>query len=143
MPNYQNSKIYQIIPVCEHEEGDVYIGATTRNLSERMATHRKITNPCRSSHLFTKYGVENCVIELIELYPCNSKEELKQREGTIIRERNCVNKVIPNRTKKEWETINRDKILGYQKIYFQKNKEYIYERISQKKSQQIINDKPI
>ena len=31
--------------------------------------------------LFAEFGYENCKIELIELYPCNSKAELHAREG--------------------------------------------------------------
>ena len=39
---YNNSKIYKIEPVCDYDEGDIYIGSTTQKyLSNRMQQHRK------------------------------------------------------------------------------------------------------
>ena len=41
MVNYGNGKIYKIEPICDHDEGEVYIGSTTKDyLSQRMDTHR-------------------------------------------------------------------------------------------------------
>ena len=41
MINYGNGKIYKIEPICEHDEGDIYIGSTTKEkLCQRMTTHR-------------------------------------------------------------------------------------------------------
>ena len=41
MVNYSNGKVYKIEPISGGEEGDVYIGSTTkRYLSQRMNTHR-------------------------------------------------------------------------------------------------------
>ena len=41
MVNYVNSKIYKIVPNCDHEEGEIYIGSTTKQyLSQRMDAHR-------------------------------------------------------------------------------------------------------
>ena len=41
MVNYQNSKIYQITPIVDHEEHEIYIGSTTKTyLSQRMDKHR-------------------------------------------------------------------------------------------------------
>jgi hypothetical protein len=102
MPNYLNSKIYQIIPVCG---GGVYIGSTTRPLSERMNEHRcraKQNKICSSKKIFDEYGMDNCRIELIENYPCNSKEELEKREGEIQRQRACVNTAVAKQTKSEY-----------------------------------------
>lgn len=78
---YQNGKIYMIWST----EGDnKYYGSTTQTLSMRMAGHRlvyKKGNKVSSSLLFDKYGIENCKIELVLNYPCNSKEELNKKEG--------------------------------------------------------------
>ena len=52
-----------------------------------------------SFYLFDKYGVENCKIELLELYPCNSKAELTAREGHHQRNNDCVNIQIAGRKK--------------------------------------------
>ena len=67
-PNYQESKIYKIYSTVND---GIYVGSTTRKLSERMAEHRKPCNTKRHSHLpiykaFIEFGVESFFIELIE-----------------------------------------------------------------------------
>ena len=42
--------------------------------------------------------MENCKIELVENYACNSKEELNAREGFYIQNNECVNKLVAGRT---------------------------------------------
>ncbi len=68
--NYNNGKIYKIEPL-NGEEGDIYIGSTTKQyLSQRMDSHRsdfKKFNEGKkvsitSFKLFEKYGIENCNI---------------------------------------------------------------------------------
>ena len=58
----------------------------------------------------TWYGVQNCNIALLELFPCESKDELVSKEAYYIRKLDCVNKVIPDRTMNEWREDNKDKI---------------------------------
>ena len=121
MPNYSNGKIYKIEPTCEHEENEVYIGATTRRLlSQRMALHRNdykrwkkgnSTARTYSFKLFDKYGVENCEIILIEYVNCKTKDELFERERYHIKETPCINKCVPNRTYTEFR--------AYMKQYYQ------------------------
>jgi len=131
MVNYQQAKIYQIVPTCEHEEGDVYIGSTCKALlSQRIANHRTEyragRRQTRSKILFDKYGLDNCIIELIETYPCNSKDELLKREGEYIRQTPCVNRCVAGRTKMEQCKIyaekNKEYIKEYNKKYYQENK---------------------
>lgn len=99
MENYSNSKIYRIVPSGEFDEGDIYIGSTTtHDLQERLAYHiNNYSKICKkyifaSEELFNKYGAYNCKIELIELFPCNSKEVLIKRECEIIRQSFCINR---------------------------------------------------
>jgi hypothetical protein len=66
---------------------------------------------------------ENCYIELVENYPCNSKNELCRREGEIIRATTCVNKNIAGRTINEYRKDNKVKINEGRKQYLQNNKE--------------------
>jgi hypothetical protein len=41
--------------------------------------------------IFEEFGIDNCKIELVELFPCDSKEELLSHEGYYIRNnRSCV-----------------------------------------------------
>ena len=136
MVNYQNSKLYKIEPIVDHVEGDIYIGSTTKPyLSQRMDTHRSDYKRwklgkgghIRSYDLFDKYGIENCHILLIESYPCETRDELTSRESHFIRTLKCVNKVIPDRTIKEYQKmyyeINSDTIKEKNKIYKEKNKD--------------------
>ena len=105
---YKNSKIYKIVDVGYNEQ---YFGSTVVELSTRMSRHRakyketKQTNStysCTAVLLFDKYGVDNCKIELVETYPCESKEELRQREGYWMKQETCVNKRMAGRTKPEY-----------------------------------------
>jgi hypothetical protein len=135
--NYNNGKIYKIEPICEYDDGDIYIGSTTKQyLSQRMTAHRAKynifkNNKCtktKSFDLFDKYGIENCKIVLLELVNVESKNELHQREAYFIRTLKCVNKYIPLRTDKQYREDNKEKIKKYrednkEKIALQK-KEY-------------------
>ena len=99
MNRYQQSKIYKIYS----DLGDkVYIGCTTKKyLSQRMAKHKHDYTYFKkwradtgfafvtSYLLFDEYGFDNCKIELLETYPCNSIDEIRKREAHYI-------KTIPN-----------------------------------------------
>ena len=149
--DYANGRIYKIEPICEHDENEVYYGSTCQLLCKRMDTHRSgytswkagKHNKTSSYELFEKYGVENCKIYLVELYPCETKEELFAREGYHTKNNKCVNRMVAGRTRKQYyednkETIleqhkpykreynnkNLQKIQEYNKQYHEKNKEY-------------------
>jgi hypothetical protein len=134
MTNYQNGKIYKI-EALNGEEGDVYIGSTCKQyLSQRMDKHREMYRYWKKGNkgcnmtsyiLFEKYGIENCIIVLIETSPCNKRDELFSREAYHIKSMKCVNKSIPLRTGKEYREDNKDKICDYKKEYYEENKEKI------------------
>ena len=103
MNRYQQSKIYKIYS----DLGDkVYIGCTTKQyLSQRMAKHKYDYTYFKKKRedsgfafvysylLFDEYGVDNCKIELIETFPCNSIDEIRQREAHYIKTIPNINKV--------------------------------------------------
>ena len=122
MPDYKNGKIYKI---WSPEGDDIYIGATIQPLYKRFYAH-KTKLECSSKLLFQKYN--DVRIELIECCPCDNKEQLTKREGEHIRNTNCINKIIVNRTKKEYREDNKDKISERYKEYRENNKEKISER---------------
>jgi hypothetical protein len=141
MVNYNNGKIYRIIPKEGGEEGDVYIGSTTKQyLSQRMTAHRSQYNSWKNGKthittsflLFDKYGIENCTIELIELVNASCYDELAAREGFHIRNTKCINKIIPDRKKDEYNKMyreeNREYIAEQKKLYREENREYIAEQ---------------
>jgi len=114
--DYQKGKIYRIFPVTKQDEKDEYIGATCRDyLCQRWGQHKSSykdyligkQKKCYSFDLFEKYGVENCCIELIELYPCKDVHELYRREAEIQRSRPCINKPITGLSKSEYGALYR------------------------------------
>jgi len=130
MPDYSKAKIYKIY---SYENDDVYYGSTCETLSRRMAGHRRHFKMYKNGKYYyiTSFKIlelTTAKIELVENYPCNSKEQLLQREGFYIRNNDCINKYIPDRTKKEWVEDNKDKIKEYKKEYYKDNKEQIKEQ---------------
>ena len=159
MIDYNKGKIYKIEPINSVDDADVYFGSTTKTtLAERMATHRR-NYKCfqqekygliSSFTLFDKYGVQNCYIYLIETFPCNTRDELRTREAFYIKNNQCINKVVPFRTreetlqrkreyheenksyfnelKKQYNRERKEEIVEYHRHYYEANKEKIHER---------------
>lgn len=139
--NYQLGKVYKIVG-----NGHVYVGSTCEKyLSNRLAGHNRDFRKFQKGYLkgaLTSYKClsdENHYIELLELFPCNSKDELHTCERKWIEQLDCVNKIIPNRTDmekseyhKQYNQNNRDKINEQKrktdKIYRQNNRDKINER---------------
>ena len=99
--DYKNGKIYQLL---NNNTNDVYVGSTTQPLCKILHQH-KSKSTRYTNHFYEKMrdiGIEHFYIELIELYPCKSKEELRAREGHYIRERGTLNKIIAGRTQKQY-----------------------------------------
>ena len=127
MPNYQNGRIYSI---RSYQTDLVYIGSTTQKLTRRFNKHKsskKFYEKGKSNYM-TSYQLldfDDAYIELIELCPCNLKEELHRREGEIIRGTECVNKIISGRTNQQYREDNKIKIAERHKIYHNDNSEKI------------------
>jgi len=129
MTDYSKSKIYKI--VC-NTTGEVYIGSTVQSLSKRLRSHKKDYkrfHEGRSNYMTSFVIIErgNYEILLVESYSCNSRQELHQRERFYIEHEQCVNKIIPCRSKKEYEQDNREKKILYKKQYYENNKERVKE----------------
>lgn len=160
MPNYQNSKIYKLVG-----NNKIYIGSTTQELCKRKFVH--VSKYKQNSYCYTSYEIvsdPNHYIELIEFFPCNSKEELFMRERYWIENTMCVNKCMPYRTaeekkerakkyieankdiikekSKKYYLNNKDKKYQIEKKYYEANKDKINERrrkrYQEKKHNQII-----
>ena len=138
MVNYQNGKIYKI----ESHQGDkIYIGSTTKQyLSQRLVAHRKDytywkeirinKGKMRSFELFDEYGLDNCFITLIESFPCDSRDELTAREAHYIKSMQCVNKVVPMRTRQEYREDNRQVLRDKSIEYYNDNKDKLNSKIT-------------
>ena len=122
MVNYNNGKIYKIEPIVDHDEGDIYIGSTTKQYcSQRLDTHRGNYKLWKNNkyrkvqvfEIFDKYGVSNCQIVLIETVNAESKDELLAREKHYIKSCKCLNKKKTfenNRRKKNSKKRNSESI---------------------------------
>ena len=81
--------------------------------------------------MFDEYGVENCKIELMENYPCNSRAELHAREGQHQRENECINKNIAGRNMKQYCQDKKEFISEYHKQRYENKKEEILKHQAQ------------
>ena len=70
-------------------------------------------------------------IELIEQKECNNKDELNQLEGKYIKQIDCVNKIVPGRTRKQYYEDNQDNIKMKTKQYYKNNEDKIKEQTKQ------------
>ncbi len=136
MVNYSQGKIYKVVPNGGGDDGDVYVGNTTKKyLSQRMDKHRSSYSYWKTGGghnvtvfaIFDKYGVENCSIVLLELVNATTIDELRARERHWIQSSACVNKNIPNRTKSEYNTDNQDLIAQNKAKYHINNRERMLE----------------
>ena len=153
MVNYNNGKIYKIEPICNHDEGEIYIGSTTKQyLSQRLDTHRSKYKQWKNGkyskvrvfEIFDKYCVSNCQIVLIENVNAKSKDELLAREKYYIQTLTCVNKAIPIKSFQEVKENRKN----YKRLYYEQNKEKIKEKKNKykttlKTNNHIVKQKPL
>ena len=145
--DYKNGKIYTI---RSYQTDKFYIGSTCSTLTKRFSNHKakyKHGTLTSTSREIVKYN--DCYIELLEAFECKNKNELRQREGELIRKYkdNIVNCKIENRTMKQYSIDNKDKIIQYTKQYRidntnkikQYNKEYYIDNKDKIKQYRINN----
>ena len=127
---YQNGKIYKL--VC-NKTNKCYVGSTITSLNERLRTHKKDYKRYKKgllTHFVTSFEIienDNYEIILIENFYCNSKRELEEKERYYIENTDCINKIIPTRTKREYYQENKEEIIEYQRKYREDNRELINE----------------
>ena len=134
MKDYLKGKIYKI--VC-NLTNLTYIGSTCEpTLARRLASHvgdymKWLNGKHRFITSFKIIEGGNYNIILVEECPCESSDQLHARERHYIETVECVNKVIPTRSMKEWKEINKEKIKECEKIYREANKDHIKVRKKQ------------
>ena len=149
---YLNGKIYKLI---DNTNGDIYFGSTCKSLKERLGNHKKHYNKYIKTNVkrTASYDIiknNDYKIELLENFPCKSKQELLSKEREYIENNKCINILRPIITYqekldyiKEWKkknyNDNKDKLLERCKIYNEANKDKIKERRSEKIQCDICN----
>ena len=109
---YSNGKLYRL--VCD--DGHYYIGSTTNKLNYCLHGHKTNSkNEMKRGRLYEHIltiGWNKVKIELIELYPCNSKEELTKKMKSIYKDYKddfmCLNNSELNDSDSESESENID-----------------------------------
>jgi hypothetical protein len=91
---FRSGKIYKI--QCKDDDTLTYIGSTINSLNERFGHHKgdSKTFPNRLFYknvLQRKNKWDDWFIELVEYYPCNSEEELIEREELHIAKMGTLN----------------------------------------------------
>lgn len=103
MVDYKKGKIYEI--VCR-KTGGRYIGSTIESLAKRLAKHRRMKDGCSSISIIEG---GDYYINLLESYPCDTKELLLQKEREWYEKGNCVNKRRPITTIEEDRLQNKNR----------------------------------
>jgi hypothetical protein len=138
MPDYQNGKIYKIVCL---DTDETYYGSTVQDLRKRKSVHKDRAKypeqACESRSIINR---GNWKMELVENYPCSSKQELFARELFYIQNKQCVNKKMPWSTdeerkkaksmydKKYREGAKREEILEKKRQYSKDHAEEIKEK---------------
>jgi hypothetical protein len=119
---YELAHIYIIYDIKDHNL--IYYGSTC-DLKARMNKHKCLkTNDCTSRQIIERGNYKYAILETHE----NIDEyDLVERERWYIKNKVCINKVIPHRTRAEYLQDNKEKITEYHQKYRQDNKEKITE----------------
>lgn len=131
MVDFKNGKIYKVYSPSNPEL--VYYGSTVDKLSKRFQKHRASVK--LGINISSKIIIENyddSVIELVEEYPCDNRDQLNRREGYYILNNRCVNKQVAGRTLQEHYHDNIEDIKVYRENWYQQNKEKILENAKDK-----------
>lgn len=158
MLNYQNGKIYTIR--CRDNQNLIYVGSTIQPLSKRWGKHKQDSLNNKSNRLLYQTinnEWDKWYIELYELCPCNTLEELLKREGEVIRLIGNLNMIkYINETNAERQQRHREKLrannedaykeklrLDAKKHYY-KNKNKLQDEKQDEKQEIVIKElKPI
>jgi len=134
MVNFLNGKIYTIRSRSRPDL--VYIGSTTQTLAQRLGKHRNGHRRYKNgtySYMtsFQILDIGDEYIELLEDFQCTSKDQLLKREGELIRATECVNRIMPGRTKKQYNQDNKQAISAWHKQYRIDNNEQLLASMKQ------------
>jgi len=134
-------KVYQsaVIYVLQCIDNYYYIGSTINNPRFRLNNHKNDSNkyPDRPVyHHILKIGWHNVMLQVVEEYPCDTKEELQLKEDQYIKESiqddYCLNHIrakVSSDERKENVTnyylTHREQILKQHKTYLESNKQKV------------------
>jgi predicted GIY-YIG superfamily endonuclease len=133
--NFPNAVVY----VLQCIDNYYYIGSTINNPRYRLNNHKSdsITYPdrCVYKHI-NAIGWENVKLQVVEAFPCDTKEELRKKEDELIKDslqdEYCLNHIRVVVSKEERrENVNnyylthREQIIEQHRTYLEANKEKV------------------
>lgn len=135
---YPDAQIYCLFCIDDY----YYIGSTTTDIKYRLRDHKasSITDCERFvyKHINT-IGWENVTIMCIEKFPCNTREELRQKENEYIEDAmfddKCLNTYKAYCTDEEMKEYQRQYKKEYRQLYPDKIKEYNINYVKQNEKQ--------
>jgi len=135
---YETGKIYKL----QCSDGKYYFGSTIRTLASRLSSHKYASKNAQTNNTYNHInaiGWDNVTITLVELFPCETKQQLLQRELWFISEHKndvlCLNTRNPladtspearqqHKDKcKEYYVQHRDELLQKRRDYQIENRE--------------------
>jgi hypothetical protein len=135
MVKYNLAKVYKIV---DNTTDNIYIGSTCEpTLARRLAGHVSAYKRylLGKGHYITSFKIlenDDYDIVLMADTPCQRKDQLHHIESHYIRNNDCVNKVIPNRTQQEYHRENKEHRNEISRKYHQNNKEKLHVKKNQR-----------
>lgn len=115
--------IYKV--VC-NKTSNVYYGSTTNDIKTRMYYHKSQYKRYKQGKRKYKDTISVILelndysVSIVEKIQYNEYKEVLNREGFYIEKFDCVNKVKPARTRKQWREEHKQKQKEYMKDYMSK-----------------------
>ena len=142
--DYYNSKVYKIE---SHLGPNIYIGGTAQPSLSQVLTQFKNSYKIWQNNkdnkkykkksvydIFDEYGIENCIITLIQHESCISKDHLNEKIHKVIFDTDCINKNKIYIQPKERELKKRETYcINKNKIYIQPKERELKKRETYKK----------
>lgn len=134
---YSSGKIYKLI--CN--DGHYYYGSTIVKLSQRFYGHKE-SSKTMTSKVYTyinKIGWNNVKIELVESFPCETREELRKKENEYIISsigddlnlntlKSYISESEYNERCKNYYIANKEHILKRNETYYKTHEEQIKDK---------------
>lgn len=125
---FSKGKIYKLTKAGDE---NTYVGSTCLELSRRLSNHRADSLVTPHRRVYKQFpGMDGVDIVLIELYPCNTLEELRKRErywadelkSSLNTFRAHVTEEEKKEKHKEYAVTHAEEISVYQSAWYQEHK---------------------
>jgi hypothetical protein len=133
--NFPNAVVYALQCIDNY----YYIGSTINDPRYRLNNHKQDSKKCPDRYVYkhiNEIGWDHVQLQVVEAYPCDTKEELKLKEDEMIKQsledEYCLNHIRAAVSKEErkenianYYLTHRQQILEQHKEYLQANKDKV------------------